>query len=347
MPTNSKSKSARKSKTLSARIRQRWQNYLERRPHRTLRLTRRRDYVRTLTLPGLFAFNHEVTRTLWQRRRIFLPLLIIYIVLYGLLVGIGSQETYAGLKDFLSTNGQEFMDGDFGAMTQAGITVLTLASSGLNGELSEAQQIFGALLGIMVWLTTVWLLRNLLAGHKVKMRDGLYNAGAPLVSTFIIALVIMIQLLPVALAALGYAAASTSGLITGGGVPAMLFWIAAALLGIMSLYWITGSLFALIIVTLPGMYPFRALRTSGDIVLGRRIQLMLRWLWMILSAAAIWGIIVLPFVLIDMGLKALWPVLDAVPIVPISLILAGATVLFWISAYVYLLYRKVVDNDAA
>lgn len=350
MPKSSKSPKkiygAERFTLLTKRLKKRLDAFLERRPHRTLRLTRRRDYVRALELPGLFSLNHETTRLLWRRRTIFLPLMIIYILLYTLLVGIGSQETYTSLKDFLSENGEVLMDGDFGAVTQAGVTVATLAASGLNGELGETQQIFGVLLGIMVWLTTVWLLRNLLAGHKVKMRDGLYSAGAPLVSTFIIVLVILVQLLPVALAAVGYSAAYTGGLIEGGGMPAMLFWAAAVLMGLISLYWITSSLFALIIVTLPGMYPFKALRTAGDIVLGHRIKLMLRWLWMALSSGVMWILIVLPFILIDMGIKALWPVLDPVPLVPISLVLASTWVLFWACAYVYLLYRKVVDSES-
>lgn len=320
--------------------------FLERRPHRSFQRTRRRDYVRPLDLPNVLTFTNEVTRTLWKQRRIFLPLMFIYVVLYAILVGIGSQDTYTQLTDFFTANGGELVGGGWGAITQSGLTLATLALSGLNAELSESQQIFGVLLGVIAWLTTVWLLRNILAGHKVKMRDGLYSAGAPLISSVIIVLVIALQLLPVALAAVGYSAATSSGLLAGGGVESMVFWAAALLLGVLSMYWITSSLFALVIVTLPGMYPYRALKAAGDIVLGRRVKLLLRWLWMLLSVVFIWVIGMIPIILLDMGVKALWSQVDWLPIVPVGLLLVSTYTIFWISTYVYLLYRKVVDNEA-
>jgi len=349
MPTGSKSgyqagKSVGHHK--AARVRARVDAYLDRRPHRSFRRTRRRDYVRPLVLPGLFAFTHEVTKTVWKQWRIFLPLMLIYIVFYAVLVGVGSQDTYSELTGFFSENGGELVSGGFGALAQSGLTIATLAISGLNAQPTEAQQIFAVLLGIMAWLTTVWLLRNILAGHKVRLRDGLYNAGAPLISSTIIVFVIALQLLPVALAAVGYSAATASGLIAGGGVPAMVFWVSVFLLAVLSLYFITSSLLALTIVTLPGMYPYRALKAAGDIVMGRRLTILFRWVWMILSAGVMWIIILLPIVLIDMGVKSLWPALGSVPIVPVGLVLASTYVIFWSSAYVYLLYRKVVDNES-
>jgi hypothetical protein len=44
---------------------------LSRRPHRAFRRTHRRDYVRSLNLPGYIAFTHYVWRTLWERKRVF------------------------------------------------------------------------------------------------------------------------------------------------------------------------------------------------------------------------------------------------------------------------------------
>lgn len=341
MPTNSK------FKTLIKKWQKQIQAFLRRRPHRSFRLSRRRDYVRPLHLPGYTAVSIEVTRTLWRQRRIFLPLMLIYLALYALLIGVGSQDSYEELKGFFTENGGDLFSGGFGAITQAGVTLFTLVSSGLQAEPSEAQQIFSVILGLLAWLTTVWLLRNILAGHKVKLRDGLYNAGAPLLATLIISGVIALQLLPVALAALGYSAATTSGLITGGGVPAMLFWSAAVLLGILSLYWITSSLFAMVVITLPGMYPYKALKTAGDIVLGRRLTLLFRWLWMFLSVAIIWIVWMIPIILIDMGVKSLWPGVAWLPVVPVALLLVSTYSVFWSSSYIYILYRKVVTDESA
>lgn len=360
MPTNSKKsaqkapkKTASQQKTetmpwyrrIATASRVRIDAFLERRPHRSFRRTRRRDYIRSLELPKVSSFTLEVTRTLWRQRKIFFPLMIIYLVLYVILVGLGSQDTYTQLADSLKGSSDSLFSGSWGAVSQSAVTLIALATSGLNPNPTDAQQIFGVLLGLMVWLTTVWLLRNILAGHKVKLRDGLYNAGAPIIASIVVVLVMAVQLLPIAIAAIGYSAASASGLLTSG-VEAMLFWAAAGLLALLSLYWITSTLFALVIVTLPGMYPFRAIRVAGDIMIGRRVKILLRWLWMLLCIVILWVVIMIPLILLAMWLTSLWPQLSWLPIVPVGLLVVSTYSIFWISTYVYLLYRKVVDNES-
>jgi hypothetical protein len=197
-----------------------------------------------------------------------------------------------------------------------------------------------------MWLTSVWLLRNILAGHKVKLRDGIYNAGAPIISTFLVALLLIIQLLPAALALIGYSAASVTGLLNGG-VEAMLFWIVAGLLVLLSLYLLTSTIFALVIVTLPGMYPFRAIKVAGDLVLGRRIKILLRFLWMALGVAITWALIMIPMILFDSWIKGIWPAINWLPIVPVVLLVLGSVTIIWVVTYVYLLYRKVVADDSS
>lgn len=341
MPKSSKQTYVEVRQKTQSRIK----NYMSRRPHRSFRMTRRRDYQRSLKLPGYLAFTHQVNSTLWRYRKIFLPLAIIYGLLSATLVGIGSQETYSTLVDTLQKTGAEVFEGNWGQLGQAGLLFASIATSGLTGTPSEAQQIYGTLLVLLVWLTTVWLLRNLLAGHKVRMRDGLYSAGAPIVPLFLIGLLLAVQLLPLALAVIGYSAASASGLLEGG-VEAMLFWIAAGLLAVLSLYWVISTFFATIIVTLPGMYPMRALRTAGDMVVGRRVRILLRLLWMFLVMALAWALVLIPFILLDAGLKNLWPAIEWLPIIPVVLLLLGIASVVWSSAYIYLLYRKVVDDDA-
>lgn len=126
----------------------------------------------------------------------------------------------------------------------------------------------------------------------------------------------------------------------------MLFWTAAALLTTLSLYWITSTFFALIIVTLPGMYPFRAIRAAGDLVIGRRLRILLRFLWMALGVAVIWIIVMLPIILIDTWIKSIWSAIDWIPTIPLALLILSSLTIIWVAGYVYLLYRKVVDDGA-
>lgn len=321
-----------------------WQkDFLSRRPHRSLRLTRRRDYVRSLELPGYIAFTHHVNKTIWSNRKLFFGLACIYLILFTVLVGLGSQETYNTLTDTLKETSASIVDGDLSQIGQASAVFLTIATVGISESPTEAQQIYAVLLGLLVWLATVWLLRNKMAGHKVKLRDGLYNGGAPILPLFVVCLVLIVQLIPILLAVIGYGAASASGLLDGG-VEAMLFWMAASVLALLSIFWATSTLFGMIIVTLPGMYPMKALRNAGDLVLGRRVRILLRWLWMFLVLVVLWAVVLIPAIMIDLWLKDIWPFFINVPIVPVVLAMLGTVSVIWVAVYVYLLYRKVVDE---
>lgn len=328
---------------------QRWSKkrkaYLERRPHRSFRLTRRRDYVRKLTLPGYFAFTHYVTKTLWKYKNIFLLLGTLYTVLFTALVGWESQSTYSSVVDSMSSVINDTIVGTVSVFGKAGLLLVTVLSSAFGSSNTELQQAVAIVMLLLVWLTTVWLLRNLLAGHKVRLRDGLYNAGAPIVSTALVLLLMQVQLLPIAVATLVYNAALSTGLLASG-IAAMLFWICALLLAMLSLYWWTSSIFALVIVTLPGMYPYQAIKTAGDLVLGYRIHIVFRWLWMALVALLAEVVFLTPAILLDMGLRAWVPsVASWLPVVPFALVCSVSFIVIWIAAYVYLLYRKVVDNE--
>jgi hypothetical protein len=319
--------------------------FLARRPHRSFRRTRRRDYKRSLILPGYFAFTKEVRKTLWAHRKLFGIMMIIYVIITGTLVGIASQDAFNTLNDTLKDTGSELLNGNFGQVGGAALLFFAATTGAISQPLQDTQQIYATLVGLMTWLTTVWLLRNVMAGHKVKLRDGLYSSGAPILPTFIIVIVVLLQLIPAALAAIGYAAASSTGLLNGG-VEAMLFWIAAGLLVALSLYWVTSTLIALVIVTLPGMYPMKALKIAGDMVVGRRIRILLRLLWMLLGVVVLWAVIMIPIIILDTWLKSVITQLQNIPTIPVLLLLLGSFSVVWIASYVYLLYRKVVDDDA-
>lgn len=319
--------------------------YLGRRPHRSFRRTYRRDYVRSLRLPGYFAFTGEVLRLLRKHKKIFLIVAIIYAALTAILVGFASQESYSQLTDVIGGSSGDLFDGNWGQLGQAGLLFLATITGGVNSTPSEAQQIYGVLISLLTWLTTVWLLRNILAGHTVRVRDGVYSSGAPLLPTSLVSLVIIVQLLPLVLALIGYSSAQASGLLTSG-AEAMLFWAAAALLATLSLYWVTSTFVALIVVTLPGMYPVQALRTAGDLVVGRRTRILLRLIWLAAISLVALVLVMLPVIIFDAWIKSVVTWLEWLPLVPMALLFMGALGIVWAASYIYLLYRKVVEDDA-
>jgi len=334
-------------KTPFTKAARRMDGFLRRRPHRTLRRTRRRDYVRSLKLPGYFAFTNNVRKMLWRHWRTFGLLALVYATLTVVLVGVASQNTYIQLQGVLEDTSGEIFAGNWGEIGKAGMLLAAGVTGSFTDTLSESQQIYGSILLLFAWLTTVWLLRTLLAGHKPRLRDGLYNAGAPVLATFLVGMVMLVQLLPLALAIIGFSAATASGFLSSGGVEAMLFWVIAGLLALLTLYWTTSTLIALVVVTLPGMYPMQALRTAGDLVVGRRVRILLRLLWMMLLIVLVWVVVVVPFILFDTWLKGVWPAIQWLPVVPAVLLIMSTLTVIWSATYVYLLYRRIVDDDAS
>jgi len=328
-----------------ANIKERQRDFISRRPHRSLKLTKRRDYVRSLKLQGYWSFTIYVFKTLMKNKKLFLLLALAYSVITIALIGLTSKDTYDTVLSAIDTTNKEAFEGGYDAFTQAGAVFVTLFTGGVGTPMTEGQQIYTSLLVLLTWLTTVWLLRNLLAGHKVKLRDGLYNASSPLLSTATIGLLMVIQLLPVAIAAIGYSAAASTGLLNGG-VEAMLFWLVAGLLATLSMYWLTSSFIALVVVTLPGMYPMRALSVAGDLVVGRRFRILLRLIWMIVGVVLTWAIIMIPLIMFDTWVKNMTTDYDWIPTVSIAILLMSSVTVVWCASYVYLLYRKVMDDEA-
>lgn len=316
-----------------------------RRPHHTLRRTRRRDYVRSLKIPGYIRFTNEVFAILWKHKKVYGSLLLLYAALSALFVGMASQTSFEQIYSALKQVGGSVFSGGWGALGKAGVLFI----GGINGtfaqQQSETQQIYVVILFMLLWLSTVWLLRAQLAGRSPRLRDAIYNSSAPLVSTILIFLLLAIQLLPFAVAVISYVTLTAVG-IAGQGVLAMITGLVALLLSVLSIYLLTSTFMALIVVTLPGMYPWQALKIAGDLVVGRRIRILLRIVWLLVVAVLLWVVIMIPSILVVNWLGDQFSFVTTFPIVPAILMLLSSFTAIFVSSYVYLLYRKLVDDDA-
>lgn len=318
--------------------------FLQRRPHRSFRRTRRRDYRRSLRLPGYIAFTHYVNRVLWKSKGLFLSMTILYALIIIFLGIITSQSTYDSIGKLVSESLGKIFDGGVGQLLNAGM--LTFSSLAIDTTSLRAEQgVMLALLVLMTWLTAVWLLREILLGFKPKLRDGLYNATAPLISTSVVLLILLIQLSPVGIMALAYSALVSVHILTEG-FGMMLFGLLAASVLTLVLYWVTSTIIALVVVALPGMYPLRAIQAASDLVVGRRLRIMLRIVWAFVYSSVIWCVVMVSLVLLERGLSSKLKWLESVPIVPFAGAFMMALLFVWLAAYIYLLYRKVVADDA-
>ncbi len=275
-----------------------------------------------------------------------LLMVAVYSIMTSLFATIVSQDTYRQVYSSVNSSLEGIANGTFSEVIKAGALLAGAAGGSLSGTSTEIQQAYAVGIGLFTWLTTVWLLRAKFAGSIVGLRDALYNAGAPVIATVVVGVLVLLQLVPGAIGIVGYQTLVQSGLASAG-ILAMLVTIIAALLIVLSVYWLSSSLFAFVIVTLPGMYPMQAIRTAGDIVIGRRLRVLLRITWLIACVLVAWAIIMIPFVI---GINALqdhinW--LATIPIIPVAIILMTAASTIFASAYMYILYRRIVDDTAA
>lgn len=54
-----------------SKLNQQRRNFLQRRPHRSFRLTKRRDYRRDLKIPGYWSLTSEACRLVWRNKKTF------------------------------------------------------------------------------------------------------------------------------------------------------------------------------------------------------------------------------------------------------------------------------------
>lgn len=307
--------------------------------HKSFALTKRRDIPKRAKLPGYIMFTVLVSQKVWEFRRVFLTLLSLYVLTALLLIGYSQQDQYRSLTEALGDVAKEAGTDGLDTMTQAAGLFGASVIGSLNSSFTEMQQFYLVVLYVIMWLVVVWLLRQMLAGNVVKVRDGLYNGGTPLIPSVFIVAFMMIQALPGAIGILLFSSVTQNNIATNG-VVAMSFGVVAILLGVLSLYWLTSSFIALIIVTLPGTYPVVALRGASRIALGRRSQLLFRLLWLAALLLVIWIAILVPVLLID-----LWMKVSILPIVVIAIQAAtGASFIFGIT-YIFMLYQRMIDDS--
>lgn len=310
-------------------------------PHQSFVLTRQRDKPKKPKLEGFISFTVSVFKTLWESKGLFSRFVLLYFVLAVLMVGViqgTNMETVNSVIDSVN-------DASSGAvaepLTRAFVVVTSSLSGALSSNLSEVQQFYMLALYIFVALITIWLLRQRLAVKKVTLRDGLYSAGAPLIALYVLVVVALLQLVPIALAILAYTTALSGGFINGG-IEAAMFSIALFLAAVLTLYFMLTTLFAFMIATIPGTYPLKAYKTAKKIIVGQRLRLLMRLFWMALVLVLVWYAVLIPVALVVNAFG--W---NTTLVLPIAVQFMTGFLLIYGTSYCYLLYRRMIDDPVA
>lgn len=311
--------------------------------HKSFHRSYREDYMRQTSTPGLLSHAMITFKTIFRHWRTFLPFVALMVVLYMLAVGLMSEDFYRQFQDSIDETSAELSTGKIGNFAKAGILLIsTVTSGGLDAGMGESQTVFMLLLFLIMWLVTIFLLRHFLAGEHPRLRDGLYNALSPLLSALVVFVVIFIQAIPLMLVIITYSAAVMTNFLA---TPfyALLYFIFAALMLLLSGYLLSSSLMALVAVTAPGVYPFTALFAASDLMAGRRMKMVLRLIYLIFVIAIIYIITILPIIMLDLWFKSMWGWISSWPIVPFFLLTVTCFVFMYATTYLYLYYRWLLD----
>ena len=320
---------------LKVRAKRTWQRVVVRtpkNPHHTFKMTRPRMYVSSGDFKAAWQLQLESWSFIRKYKKVLLGLGLLYGFLSYVLVGGVSQIDYVSLKDAMT----QAADGDVGALGKSFSLFGTALTGGLSSAPSDVQQFLSTALLVLFWLSLVWAARMLAAGKEIRIRDALYNSGAPIVPTLVLLAVIAVQLIPGAFGVFAYATALNGGWLDGG-VESMTFAVAAILLCLLSAYFVVSSLTALIVITLPGTYPWQALRSARELVMSRRWGIVLRVLALMVHMVILWAVVMIPIFLLDNWLRFDW-----LPLVPIFVQALIGLTLVYTSVFVYRLYRSLL-----
>ncbi len=313
--------------------------------HKSFRRSYREDYQRATNTPGLLHHAVLTFELIFKNWRVFLPLVVLMVVLYIVLVGLLDENVYQNLQQTINDAGSDSAAKQIGNFAKAGLLLIsTVATGGFSTQMNEAQSAFLVLLFLTLWLVTIYIIRYILSGQHPRLRDALYNALSPLIPTLLIFLVIFIQAIPLMLVVITYSSAVSTGFLS---TPfyALVYFIFAALMILLSVYLLSSSLIALTAVTAPGIYPLVALSSASDLLAGRRIKFIIRLIYLIFVVSSIYFVVMLPIILIDLWLKSAFAWLSSWPIVPFCLLLVTCFVFVYATVYIYRYYRWLLDDQ--
>ncbi len=278
-------------------------------------------------LPNVWRLTRMAAITLWNHKRLFVGIILIYGLLNLILVqGLSSSTNVDSLKHELN----QVFTGHLGSLASGLSVFVVLLSSAGNGS-SQTAGAYQLFLVLVASLAVIWALRQVSSGASFRIRDAYYRGMYPLVPFILVLLVIGLQLIPLLIGSTLYGIVTTNGIAVYA-VEKLVWGLLFALLALLTLYMLSSSLFALYIVTLPDMTPLKALRSARELSRYRR--------WTVLRK-----IICLPIVLLIIAAIIMLPIITwLTPVTQWVFFLLTMFSLAAVHAYMYTLYREMLNE---
>jgi len=312
--------------------------------HHSFKRSYREDYQRDLKAPGLVAHAVSTLKIIFKNWKLFFGFMLIIVAMNIIFVGLMSEDTYKTVQDSIDESSEVLQYGEIGRLAKSGLLLIsTVTTGGLTKGMTEVQQVFMFFFGAITILVTIYYLRHLMAGNNPRLRDGLYNALTPLISTMLVLILVFIHMIPIFIFMIVYSTALATDFLAQP-LYAFLFWLFGSLLLLLSAYLLPGSILAICATTVPGIYPMQAVNATTDLIQGRRTKFIIRVLFSFLFVGVIWVIVMLPLIYLDLFLKQNIEWLEGVPFVSFLLQIMTTFTVIYLTAYIYLFYRRMLDD---
>jgi hypothetical protein len=293
--------------------------------YKTFKLQKRIKHP--VRLPSAYRLARLTLQTIKENKGLFAGITIIYGLANLILVqGITGGTDVSELKSAFN----EVFTGNFGALSSSlSIFAILVGSAGnASSETAGAYQLF---LALIVSLAIIWSLRQVLAGHQLKVKDAFYRGIYPLVPFVLVLMVVGLQLIPLLIGSSIFSLVTTTGIAVYF-AEKFVWGLVYGGLALWTFYMLSSSLFALYIVTLPDMTPLKALRSARQLVQHRR--------WTVLRK-----VIALPFLLLlGAGLIMVPIIVWIAPLAEWTFFVLTMTSLLVVHAYMYTLYRELLNE---
>lgn len=281
--------------------------------------------ARAAKLPSSFKLVAQVFKTFRAYWKSLLGIVVVYLIL-NILFASGMSSLSTAVSD-IKANLDNSAGGEHPlAKGLSGFGAL-VGSAGVSG--SATGSVLQSALFVIESLVIIWALRQLLAGRKIGVKQAYYSSMYPLIPFLLVIFVIFLELIPITLGMVVLSAILTSA-VTTITMASWIGWLVFLLLAAPSIYWVTSSIFALYIVTLPDMQPLEALRSARKLVKYRRWQVIPKVVFLPVFILVAMGVIIIPLIVWASFLVA-----------PVFYFLSMLTILF-VHAYLYCLYRGLI-----
>lgn len=277
-------------------------------------------------LPSVIEISKGALIVLWRQRWTILLILLVYgFVNFAIAQGFSSGLSVTSAKAQLSS----LFHGHLSSLG-GNLSVYALMVGSFGGSSSGGSGLgYSMLLAIIASLAIIWVIRNASNKAPASLRDSFYKGMYPFIPFLAVLLVIGLELLPM-IAGISIYVTAVNDAVAVTALEKLLFIVVMILLALPTIYWLSSSIIALYIVTLPDMTPIKALRSAKDLVRKRRLLILPRLAFLPVALFIISSIIVLPFIA--------W----AAPAAPWVFILMSLLMLALTHGYLYNLYRELL-----